>query len=73
MRELRSRKTSERWHRLTQVCIGGVWRPKEEWREYYGISYDAVRDRMRKYGWDFVTAVSTPLVPRTKRRKGIAA
>jgi|GEM_PF-5211981 len=74
LRKWRSQLTKEQWRAKTQVCINGEWRSRAEWRAYYGISQDAVRQRMRRYGWSFEKAVSTPLIPRGKRREeGVAA
>jgi hypothetical protein len=65
----RRRAAYQRWRLETTVCIGGVCRTRAEWRRHYGISHDAVRDRMRKYGWRFERAVSEPKMSREERVK----
>jgi len=48
--------------------INGVTKCLSEWAEQYGISYDTFLQRVTKFNWDVVKALTTPIRPKKPDR-----
>ena len=57
--------------KTVMVTIDGVTKPRIEWCEQYGIDYAVVRARVNRNGWDNERAITTPVLKRTQKEKGI--
>lgn len=51
------------------VTMRGETRCLKEWTDRTGVSYDAARMRIKRLGWDAVTAITTPVRPIRRRNR----